>query len=214
MFQMIFVSSGLLVFEFRQNEESVTKPLNPGDVLILRHGSSFRLSSPETGYGGVCYLDHDPTDPQEYGDSFSFHSSDWISELVGLMQFAIAHPETFSGDTLALLGRTIAWHAIEERTTRGEHHATLSRRWTERVRHVVQSTLYAGGDEFRAGIEALDLSYRQLARHFQANGGISIKQYQIAERVREAKLHYPSSQKFATQFKRVTGMTPREYRAG
>jgi len=58
---------------------------------------------------------------------------------------------------------------------------------------------------------------------------MSIKQYQINQRIREAKrllqdtamsvtdvahdLHYASSQKFATQFKQVTDMTPSRFRA-
>jgi AraC-like DNA-binding protein len=104
----------------------------------------------------------------------------------------------------------------------------LDRIWGERLRHLVQNTLYADHDEFRESVASLPLSYRQLARHFRADVGMSIKQYQIQERIKEAKrllrntglsvtdvafeLHYASSQKFAAQFKAVTGMTPGEYR--
>ena len=57
---------------------------------------------------------------------------------------------------------------------------------------------------------------------------MSIKSYQAKERIREAKrllqdtgfsitdiayeLHYASSQKFAAQFRKVTGMTATEFR--
>ncbi len=230
-FQMIFVSSGELRFESPYGAQPTDRLLRPGEFLILRQGSAFRLSSARSGYAGVCYLDYEARDPRCCGGSFAVRGSHWLIELAGLMQLALSHPGTHTAENLALLGRTVAWHALEE----GAPAETPDRRpvseyWAERIRHVVCGTLYSEHSEFRRSIAAVGLSYRQLSRHFSTQTGMTIKQFQIAERIREAKrllgttglsvtdvaheLHYASSQKFAAQFRKVTGMSPREYRRG
>ena len=234
MFQMIFVCAGELCFrdlECRDRTDALPQRiLAPGDFLVLRYGSRFELASPVTGYGGICYLDYEPSDPRQCGRSFAFIGSDWLVGLAGSLQFALSFPDICAGETVALLGRAVSWHALDEEVPRPDAEPQPSRLWADRVRRVVGNTLYAEPDDFRRQIAALGLSYRQLARHFRADAGLSIKQYQIAERVREAKrllansglsitqiafeLHYPSSQKFAAQFRRATGTSPGEFRAG
>lgn len=228
MFQVIFVSSGALRFTCLDPGHESSGVANPGDALVLRHGSAFTLASPETGYGGVCYLDYDPADQRQLGRSFQIHGTDWLVELVGSMQFALANPGTTSQEAIDLLARTIAWHALDGRVRSTKMRTSNAAEWTDRIRQVVHATLYAESSEFRQGLAALGRSYRQLTRYFGQHTGMTIKQYQINERIREAKrllrntglnvtdvaheLHYPSSQKFATQFKSVTGVSPTEYR--
>jgi len=240
MFQVIFVFSGELLFSGDRHAE--TRPnvgpqtVGPGEVLVLRLGSRFTLSSPISGYGGVGYLEYEPADPRQRGHSYRFRASDWLVQLAAQMQFALTYPESCSQETVTLLGRAMALHSLDEGPARaglretGARRGELERLWAERVRYLVQNTLYAERSEFSRGIDALGLSYRQLARHFRSHAGMSIKQYQIAERIREARrllrgtdlsvtdiaaeLHYASSQKFASQFRQVTGMTPGEYRRG
>ena len=229
MFQVIFVSSGSLRFACLDPGHQATGVAYPGDMLVLGHGGAFALASPETGYAGVCYLDYDPSDPRQLGSSFQVHGDDWLVELVGAMQFALANPGTTSQEAIDLLARTIAWHALDARArSRGTVGSTATE-WADRVRQIVHHTLYAEPSELRQGLAALGRSYRQLSRYFSEHTGMTIKQYQIAERIREAKrllrntglsitdvaheLHYPSSQKFATQFRTVTGVSPSEYRA-
>jgi AraC-like DNA-binding protein len=245
LFQVIFVSSGELFFapepEKETKAETDARPLTgptptdatrllPGSVLVLRHGSAFTLSSPSTGYGGVCYLDYGPGTAAQTGDSFAFRGGHWLVELVGLLQSALSNPEVYGASTLAALGRSIALHALDEGSRPSPNGAEdRSVEWSDRVKHLVQSTLYGGNRELKEKLESLGLSYRQLSRHFDRATGLSIKQYQLAEKIREAKrlllntglgitdvayeLHYASSQKFAAHFRQATGMTPSEYRS-
>ena len=230
MFQVIFVSSGSLRFVCEEAGCEAASVAYPGDALVLRHGGAFSLSSPETGYGGVCYLDYDPGDPRQAGASFQVHGDDWLVELVGTMQFALANPHTTSQEAIDLLARTIAWHALDAPSRSRSQRAlgSTAAAWADRIRQVVHNTLYAEPAELREALAALGRSYRQLSRYFNEHTGTTIKRYQIAERIHEAKrllrttgltvtdvaheLHYASSQKFATQFKRVTGVSPSEYR--
>ena len=234
MFQTIFVAAGELLYTDLDAPPSeagqVPRLLGAGDFLVLRCGSRFELASPRTGYGGICYLDYEPDEVRQSGPSFAFAGRDWLIELAGAMQFALSFPGLCSVETTALLGRAISWHALDEERGAPGAPASLSRLWADRIRRLIQDSLYAEPQEFRGRLASLGLSYRQLARHFHADAGTSIKQYQIAERTREAKLllrstglsitqiayelHYPSSQKFAAQFRNVTGVSPREYRAG
>lgn len=229
MFQTIFVSAGELHFECLDPGQQATLVLTSGDFLVLRAGSRFRLASPNTGYGGICYLDYRPEDESQFGYSFAFRGGHWLVELVGLLQFALTHPELYRQDTLAALGKSMACHALEEgpSASAGDSRG-ISEYWAEKVRQLVQSTLYSDQNEYRRRLRSFRLSYRQLSRHFRESTGMAIKQYHVRERVREAKrlllntgfsitdvaheLHYPSSQKFAFQFKQITGMTPREFR--
>lgn len=229
MFQTIFVSAGELCFQSFDPGHEAAAVLTSGEFLVLRGGSRFRLASPSTGYGGICYFDYRPEDELQFGYSFAFRGGHWLVELVGLLQFALAHPELYRQDTLAALGKSMAWHALEEGPAASRSEARgISEYWAEKVRQLVQSTLYSDQNEYRRKLHSFRLSYRQLSRHFRGATGMSIKQYHVRERVREAKrlllntgftitdvaheLHYPSSQKFAFQFKQVTGMTPGEFR--
>jgi AraC-like DNA-binding protein len=229
MFQTIFVSAGELHFQSMDPGRGARLVLTSGDFLVLRGGSRFRLASPETGYGGICYLDYRPEREVQFGHSFSFHGGHWLVELVGLLQFALAHPELYRQATLTALGQSMALHALDEglAASRNEAHEN-SEHWSEQVRQLIQSTLYSDQNEYRRRLRSFPLSYRQLSRHFREAVGMSIKQFHIRERIREAKrlllntgftitdvaheLHYPSSQKFAYQFKQATGMTPGEFR--
>ena len=103
-----------------------------------------------------------------------------------------------------------------------------ARHWAEVARGALEATLTTGRGA-REVLAALGMSYRQLSRHFRATFGVSPKQYQIRARVREAQrllsgtrlavtsiayeLGYPSSQHFAVQFRKETGLSPSDWRA-
>ncbi|MBN2712903.1 MAG: helix-turn-helix transcriptional regulator [Planctomycetes bacterium] len=100
--------------------------------------------------------------------------------------------------------------------------------WAESIAAKIRSTLYAD-ISIAEILEGVPLSPRQLRKHFRSEFGCSIKHYQLEHRIAEARrmlkdgslsitdiaceLGFPSSQHFATQFKRMTGMSPREYGA-
>lgn len=229
MFQMIFVSSGRLWFTCTDPGHEVKNDLSAGDFLLLREGSRFTLACTDEGYGGICYIDYEPVDVRETGFSFAFRGGHWLDELVGLMQFALAHPRLYRKETLTLMAQSIAWQALDEgiSKTRGEGSVSMAEYWTDQIRHIVHSTLYAGQEEYRKRIASLELSYRQLSRYFKVQTAMSIKHYHVSERIREAKrllldaglsvtavayeLNFASSQKFATQFRAFTGVSPREF---
>ncbi len=227
-FQLIFVSVGELHFECKDPGHEHCHVLSSGDFLVLRRGSVFSLASPDTGYGGICYLSFESDDVRQTGFSYHFRGGYWLIELVGILQSALSQSHIYRHETLALIGRALSSHALNVTTTESVDAPPLQEYWAERVAQLTQNTLYGGQAVFRARIEELPLSYRQLSRHFQQHTGTSIKKNQINQRIREAKrllqntrfsitdiameLHYPSSQKFATQFRNVTGLSPREYR--
>ncbi len=141
---------------------------------------------------------------------------------------AVTRAEGHDEPTVAALGRAVALQVLREGLAPGLRGGAVSDHWVNSVRQLVRSTLYAGSEVYLREVNSLGLSYRQLSRHFTRQTGMTIKQYQIAERIREARrllqdttmsvtdvahdLHYASSQKFATQFRQVTGRTPREFR--
>ncbi len=227
-FQLIFVSVGELHFECRDPGHEHTHVLSSGDFLVLRRGSVFSLASPDTGYGGICYLSYESNDARQTGFSYHFRGGYWLVELVGILQSALSQSHIYRHETLALIGRALSSHALDEVVTESTDAPPLQEYWCERVAQLMQNTLYGGNAVFREKVAELPLSYRQLSRYFRRKTGTSIKRYQIQQRIREAKrlllntrfsitdiameLHYPSSQKFATQFREITGLTPREYR--
>ena len=99
--------------------------------------------------------------------------------------------------------------------------------WAERVRLRIEHDLGAHLP-LQAVLGDLGLSYRQLARLFRDQTGMSPKAYQLQRRIAEAKhllcetelpalsialeLGFPSAQHFATQFRKVVGMSPSRYR--
>lgn len=86
----------------------------------------------------------------------------------------------------------------------------------------------ASTSEIKSHCTRLGLNYRDLNRRFSAQVGCSISQYWLRERVRSARdrlansdenvtdiateLGFSSSQHFATTFRKITGLTPSEFR--
>lgn len=228
-FQTIFISAGELHFECYDDNHKIYSILTPGNLLVLRKESQFSLSSPVSGYGGIAYLNITPSQDNLKGFSFFISGTHWMSEMVGLMQFALLHPQNYNQEAVSLMGRIIANQALYERfSPKISRNQTSDKYWGAQIKQITQNSLYRSPHEYHEQIQALNLSYRQLSRIFIAETGMSIKSYQINERIREAKrllqstgfsvsdiayeLHYTSSQKFAAQFRKITGMTATEFR--
>lgn len=236
MFQVIVVSSGELHLTLEGSTPAHRRTLGPGGVAILRREGSFKLASPSTGYRGVCYLDFEATEEAFVGDPLSLLAGRWLRDLAELLEDALCRGDSSGNSgrsTPALLGEAMARRALAEANTEpagddGDDPPALSAVWAARVADVVHATIYFGAADFRERLAALPLSYRQLCRHFAREYGVSIGRYRSDARIAEAKrllrsgglsvtavaheLRYPSSQKFAAQFRATTGCTPSEFR--
>jgi AraC-like DNA-binding protein len=220
-FQVICVLRGRLFFE----SGGVETPLAPGMIALLRLGSAFRLHTERVGYEGVFFIATGEERPSFRGTAEVFAADPETLNLAEAMDREIASPGRGSGELLLGLGCALAWRAI--RRGAGEDQRESGRDWATTARAALESTLTTGRSA-REVLSKLGLSYRQLARHFVAEFGASPKQYQIEARLREARrlledtnwpvtsialeLGYPSSQHFAAQFRKETGVTPSAWR--
>ena len=221
-FQVICVLRGRLFFESRGEEI----PLAPGMIALLRLGGAFSLHTGRVGYQGVYFIAAGEERPAYRGPAEVLTADPQTLALAEMMDREIASPEMGSEEVLNGLGRALAWRSV--RLSTGPDPEDAARHWAETARGALEATLTTGRGA-RAVLAALGMSYRQLSRHFRATFGASPKQYQIRARVREARrllagtrlavtsiayeLGYPSSQHFAVQFRKETGLSPSAWRA-
>jgi AraC-like DNA-binding protein len=223
-FQVIYVGWGSLIFQ--SPVRNVT--LGPGGVALLRNQSVFTLSCRRVAYRGVSFNAKEDFPAEFIGPAEALQASAEIQMLAKLMERQLTHPSRESARLLEGLGRAMAWEAI--RISEYGHSRTTGRSeedWAEIARQAMDVTLYSARTA-REALVGLDLSYRQICRHFQRAFGCSPKQYQIRARMDEARrllreTHLPitdiamelgfcSSQHFATQFLAHIGKTPSEFR--
>ncbi len=222
LFQVICVLRGRLYFESRGEETA----LAPGGLAVLRLGSAFRLHTRRVGYQGVYFITDSEDRPSFRGRADALIADPETLSLAEMMDREIASPGRGSFEILEGLGRAMAWRAVRLGAAPEVPHP--ERHWAEVARGALEATLTTGRAA-REVLSSLGISYRQLSRYFKRVHGESPKQYQIRARVREARrlledtswpvtsiafeLGYPSSQHFATQFRREAGATPSDWRA-
>lgn len=223
-FQVIYVSWGSLVFQ--SPLQNVT--LGPGGVALLRNQSVFTLSCRRVAYRGVSFNAKRDFPSEFIGSAEALRASAEIQTLAKLMERQLTQPSRESVRLLEGLGRAMAWEAIRISEHGPRRSATRSEEdWAEIARQAMDVTLYSARTA-REALAGLDLSYRQICRHFHRAFGCSPKQYQIRARLNEAcrllrETHLPitdvamelgfcTSQHFATQFLAQTRKTPSEYR--
>jgi AraC-like DNA-binding protein len=224
--QVICVGAGELWFSVRETDSR----LGPGGVLLLRPGSAFSLRCEGTGYRGVFLIAPEKPAAAERGTSLSLVAGPALQQVVRLLESELEGPPRSRSESLvehlgrALLDLTLRL-ACEEGG--GEPRDQSARYWANRVRLVLERSLYGGGPLHEL-FDGWDLGYRQLSRHFRSVYGISPKQYQLCRRLEQGaqllvgsdlsvtaiamELGFPSSQHFATQFARSFGASPTTYR--
>jgi len=222
-FQVIYVCWGELIFQSPQQDVK----LGPGGVALLRNQSAFTLSCRRVAYRGVSFNAKGDFPAEFIGPAEALQAPAEIQTLAKLMERQLTQPTRDSARLLEGLGRAMAWEAIRI-SEQGHRPAVRSEEdWAEIARQAMDVTLYSARTA-REALTSVDLSYRQICRHFQRAFGCSPKQYQIRVRVDEARrllreTHLPvtdvamelgfcSSQHFATQFLAHTGQTPSDYR--
>jgi AraC-like DNA-binding protein len=220
--QVIYLTEGLLHFR----TSHCAQVLTTGSGVLLRMGSAFQLSCPDTGYRGVGMNVFEPTQPEFQGPAAAFIGNRAFHEIAMLIHQEISHPDVGTAQMLDGLGTLLYWHALRLAGASALPPGT-AQEWAERARQAILATLTTG-NSVRQVLGTLPLSYRQLTRHFIAHIGLPPKQYQQQVRLEEIKrllretsvsittlaheFGYPSSQHFSAQFKRATGLTPNNYR--
>ena len=221
LFQVIWVGRGRLFFETGGKEEA----LGPGRLLLLRLGGAFRLHTGKEGYGGAYFIAAGEDRPEFRGAPAALEADARARAIAGMIEAELASPGAGSAELIAGLGQALAWTAV--RLAAAGERLDPARHWAEAARGALEATLTTGRGAAEV-LAALGPSYRQLARLFRRAFGVSPKRYQLLARLREARrlleetrqpvtaiayeLGYPSSQHFATQFRRETGLSPGECR--
>lgn len=217
-FQLIFVQSGILRITLYKRDIE----LPAGSVALLRQGSSFRLSS-AAGYSGLGVIVENSDMPELHGVARGLQANVQMNTTVELMDHYMLMPDAESKGALRSLALALIWETMGlEKKLLSRH----SEKWPQIAKAVLDVNLGTGVPA-RKALSHIPLCYRQLSRLFTASYGVSPKQYQVSARIEEAKrmlhqsnatitdvameLGFSSSQHFATQFKIVTGMTPREF---
>jgi AraC-like DNA-binding protein len=225
-FQVIYISTGVLHYRDQHGQTALTS----GGIALLRETSAFTLWTENTGYAGVYFIAIGDPRPEFRGGSAAFKGHSESRTLAHLMEREIATPGRNSEALLLSLGWALCWQAIrlhDIRTLRADSPA-YPRHMAECARQSLDATIYSG-QSAREVLSSFSLSYRQLARHFDATFHLSPKRYQLEARIREAQrllrgtqrsitsiayeLGYSSSQHFASQFQALTRQTPSKYRA-
>lgn len=225
LFQLIYVGFGELVFKAYGD----THTLGPGRLVLLRKGSAFQLSCPNTSYRGVSYQATGKIPVVLQGRAETLRATAEIRTLAQLMELQLSHPCPEALEVLKGLARAMTWEAIRVSGKRSASTEPGRTGWehAQAARHVLDATLYSTHSA-REALSSLPLSYRQLSRHFVEAFEQSPKQYQLRARLEEAKrllretrlsvtaiameLGYCSSQHFATQFLEHVQISPSTYR--
>jgi len=223
--QAIVVLGGRVVMR----TEGVAHPMRRGMAMLLVPGSAFQLFCRDAGYHGVFASAPARPDPA-CARPVCFAADAGILQTARDLRAEALRAGPSEVETLPLLERLLL--ARVERAARSLARVSVRapdpHEWTRRVQRLIRANLYTSYSLEKI-LASLTLGRRQLARHFRACTGATMKHWQTALKVEEAKrllanptipvisvameLGYPSSQHFATQFKARTGQTPRAYRA-
>jgi len=220
-FQIIYVLTGEL-FMTVQNH---VMPAYPNDVVLMPRGSAFRLHCEAQSYRGafVNFMGELPPEYQGW-EGRVLPGSPAMRAVAGLIDEEVRRSAQGSEELLDHLGMTmvmLGMRLVQEEPAEADVHTADT--WVELARQRIERTIYSG-QSLRESLDGVPLSYRQLARHFQAVLGVTPKQYQQQCRLREAErllrttrqsitsialeLGFNSSQHFSALFRRERGECP------
>jgi AraC-like DNA-binding protein len=220
-YQTICVTSGHLIADVREGDVHA----GPGAVLHLPAGSSFSLRCTAASYTGVFAVVEGDLEKRFYGRAKVLVAPPAMQQVVTLMRHEATEVELGAEAVIRHLGRALAELTVRLARQEGVDEPNRSNRdyWAERVRERIDLHLYSGRAVGEM-LEGLELGPRQLARHFRAATGLTPKQYHLHRRLEQAvrllggsdlsvtsvalELGFPSPQHFATQFRRVYGVSP------
>lgn len=225
-FQIIYVLAGEL-FMTVQNH---VMPACQNNVVLMPLGSAFRLHCEAQSYRGVFanYMGELP--PAYRGwEGTVLPGSPAMRAVAGLIDEEVRRSGQGSEEILQHLGMTLVMlgmRLVQGEPAEADVHTADT--WVELARQRIERTIYSG-QSLQESLEGVPLSYRQLARHFQAVLGVTPKQYQQQCRLREAErllrttrqsitsialeLGFNSSQHFSAVFHRERGECPSSCRS-
>jgi AraC-like DNA-binding protein len=220
-FQVIYVTFGCVYME---HHKQVT-PCTTGHVLLLPPRSSFRLSCGEPGYRGIFFAAWNDDTLTGAGEAVAIMAESRVRQVVNVLRRELAQPGAYSDAILKTSGRLLALLTIEQAADAGIQEP--SRLLAQRIQQALDASVWTnmGIVEILSGFRH---SYRQLARVFTHQHGLSPKSYHLAARLGEAErllretnvpitaiayeLGFSSSQHLATLFRKRTGVTPTHFR--
>ncbi len=225
---MICIRKGALGFISNGKERIIL----PGAALLLRRGSAFKLyTNRDKGYSGIHYSSYAEQETAFRGEATAcLKTSAAVETMIALLEQEASTPQRGTKEILVHIGRSLA--LILARNSgkdkiAGNNTEDYARYWAIRTHEAIDANLCTNRGVAEI-MEAIPLSYRQLARHFMHIYGYSPKQYQIEAKIREAKrlllqtgfsitdiayeLGYPTTQHFSTQFAALAKQSPSEYR--
>ena len=197
-----------------------------GSLVVIRPGDAITMTSPAFGMTAV----HVALRPGSYEPALSSAVIPAGRELFQTAQ--LIHREIAERheriQILAPACQLFTLQALRQAAASGHDvNDWTARDWAERITTRIQHYLYSPVS-IADILSDIPLSDRQLARYFQQVHGMSIKRYQLHARLDEAcdllhdtdlaittiafELGFPSSQHFATQFRRYKGTTPTQWR--
>ncbi|MBF0243744.1 MAG: helix-turn-helix transcriptional regulator [Planctomycetes bacterium] len=217
-FHLLYVQEGCLNLRVYNQDYRLT----PGWLALLTKGSQFSLCS-QTGYRGLGVMVWQNIPPELSGETRAIKADLQMKMTAELIEHYQLAPDLAGLRVLAGLSHAFTAQAmgLDQR-----QQAAYKEKWPQMAKAVLDINL---GNNISAqqALSHLPLCYRQLSRLFTAAYGMSPKQYQVLSRIKEAQLMlknscfsitaiamelgFSSSQHFATQFKKVTGTTPRDF---
>lgn len=218
-FQILAISSGNLCYDVGTGGKRAVS----GEILILPPRAEFVLWCEQGGYRGLAINRFDGFD--KGNEARCRTASGKLQKLLAIIEDELTAPEPDDTALLQQLARAACRLAVHDPSD--DDPAEEAAYWAQRSRQAIDN--HIGSDlPLRAIFDSLGLGYRQLTRHFMSEIGMTPKQYQMVRRIEEAQrlleqttlpihsiayeLGFPSSQHFATQFRRITGNTPSRYR--
>ncbi len=215
--QVIEVLTGELIMKSRNGIISCTS----GEFIYLPRESSFSLFCADIGYSGTFAIDKDRCWPIS-DTPIKGKTGKQLQLLSQIVINETRHPHYNSTEYLSHIG----WLMLVE-STRDLEHKNRHDNIVDIACHLVENSLYSGqsaGKIFRD----LPVSYRHLTREFKQHIGLTPGEYLRKKRFEESQrllnetnltitaiaeeLHYSSSQHFSSDFKKMSGFTPVEYR--
>ncbi len=219
---MIFIQQGMLrVVDCDEHAGERSRVIERGQCLILPYASAFTLSTTETGYRG-----HFVDIPTANDDAIWLPKVQVHRQSSAVMQaiHSIEDEMQMQGDLAMIpaLYEVLYWQMRRDSLAVNEDRAIVNR-----ISALLSAHCYT--DDSLSGILAsIPYGERHLRRLYKQRHGTSIKSALQSLKIQEAQrllrgtdlsitniafsLGFPSSQHFASSFKRQTGATPRKYR--